>query len=137
MLLPLQNGTAYMKKVLFNGSKEKLQRFVQRENGKTLGDQRFYVDVKNKYLKQHRAFPFRFRCKYQKTEKGYEVGYFILPAPFGFVRMAIWCILAGIFVYVRQLNPLLVFGFLAIAYFINYFCQRSQCIRQFETACSQ
>ena len=125
------------KTVLFNGSKEKLQRFVQRGNGKMLGDQRFYVDVKDKKLKRHHAFAFRFHCQYQKTEKGYEIRYFILPTPFGFARMAILCTLVGIVVHGRQLNPLIVYGFLAIAYFINYFCQRSQCIRQFETECSK
>lgn len=123
--------------IIFKGNIERLQRLVHRENGKMLENQRFYVDVKDDKLKQHHAIPFRFHCRFRKAENGYLIRYFITPTPFGFVRMAILFALLCVMVQWRQLNPFITYGFLAVAYLINYLSQRAQCVRQFIAECSK
>ncbi len=123
--------TFFQNYVFMEGSKEKLQRFVQRTNGKMSDGQRFYVDVKDKKLKQHRAFPFRFYCRFQKVDKGYEIRYFIMPTIFGVVRLGAAVVFLFLLLCQNKVNPYLAGGCFMILYFFNLFAQRAQCVRQF------
>ena len=114
----------------FEGSKEKLQRYVNRAGGMMLDGQRFYVDLKDKKRKQHRAFSFRFHCRFQKTDAGYEIRYFVIPTVFSFIRFVLFVVIMVALLCQSWAYSYLAGGCLTILYCIDIFAQRIQCIRQ-------
>ena len=121
MLPPKADGSGvwdmFQKRATFKGNKERLHRFVQRANGKMLGNQRFCVNLKDKRVKC--AFSLRFHCRYQKVDDGYEILYFITPILFDLVCSAVLLALLCWLLWQKQINPYFTLGFGLIACFIN------------------
>jgi hypothetical protein len=127
----------FVKSVFFHGDKGRIKRFVERENGKMLADQRFWVIIKNNRVKWRSQNTFCFVCRYYKVEGGYQIRYIPLLSVFSLLQLIVLLVVIGWVVYERQLNPYITYGVAALLYSPNYFIQRSRCIRQFEAACQK
>ena len=123
--------------VFFHGDKERLKRFVAREGGKMSTDQRFSLVVKNDKLKWYSQIRFCFICQYQKVEGGYEILYVPLLSVSSTLRLIALLVLIGLLIPGQHLNPYITYALSIILYSVNYYTQRSHCIRQFETLCQQ
>ena len=127
----------FAKSVFFHGNKERLTRFVEREGGKMLTGQRFFLVVKSKKTRQLDRIPFYFLCWYQKVEGGYKICYAPLLSMSGTLRLIALLVVTGLIIQEKQLNPYIIYALPIILYFVNHYIQRSRCIRQFETLCQQ
>lgn len=125
----------FRKKVFFAGNRERLHKYIQGKQGKMLKHQAFVVTLKSDKVKRYAAIPFCFYCRYQKCENGYDIRYFPCISVLGFVRFLLGMAGFGYIFYQRQVNLFFAFSLLILLCMINYFVQRSQCVRQFEAAC--
>ena len=130
-------GMIFPKTVFFAGNKDRLHRYVRRENGKLLQDQRFSVILRSNKVKGYTAIPFCFYCKYQKCDNGYNIQYFAIPTLLYLVCFLLCVVFLGLYFYHRQWNPYISCGMFVLFCIPNYFIQRSQCIRLFGAACQK
>lgn len=126
----------FRKTVFFMGNRDRLHRYVQREKGKMLLNQRFVVVLKSNKVR-HAAIPFCFYCKYQKCDNGYNIQFFAVPTVVHLVCFLLCLIFMGFYFFYRQWNPYISCGLFVLFCFPNYFIQRSQCIRLFEAVCQK
>ena len=75
--------------ILFRGSRDRLQRMVQRYDGLFDGKGRFELLWRPNHYKQHHVLTFRICCRYEKTENGYAITYRIFPTWFSAFRIAV------------------------------------------------
>ena len=125
------------KDILFVGNKDRLQRFVKRENGKFLDHQKFTVVFKSsKIRRKYRPIPFCFHCTYEKEKNGYSITYYVVPSTTGSIIILLeWAFLFFI-TWWQHWNPLIILVVFIFA-LPNYLSERSDCIRQFEAACQK
>lgn len=127
----------FQRTAFFKGNRERLQKCIQRENGKLLKDQQFTMIFRSDKVKRHTAIPFCFRCKYEKSDNGYQIRYSAIPTWLHFVLHLVCVVLLGLYSCYRQGNPLIWCGSFILLSVPNYFIQRSRCIRLFEAVCNK
>ncbi len=127
----------FHKTVFFVGNRDRLYRYVQQENGKIWKDQRFRLVLRSNKVKRYTAIPFRFYCKYQKCDNGYNIQYLPIPTGLHLLCFLLTIVFLGLYCYHRQWNPFIACGLFVLLCFPNYCIQRSQCIRQFEAVCQK
>jgi hypothetical protein len=77
------------REILFQGSKERLHRTVEREGGRFLGNYQFKIFWKSKHAKPLNKLPFQFRCTYRNTSNGYLITYRVCPSFTTLISIAI------------------------------------------------
>ena len=130
----------FIRSFFFVGNKERLQKTVKRANGKMLSEQRFTVLMRDKTIQRHgfpqQAFCFRFHCRFQKKENGYEIQYFSTPDWWTLVRVLALPALLWWALYKKPTSIYLAGGALLLL-IINLACQGVRCAKQFEKMCEK
>ena len=124
----------------FVGNKERLQKTVQRANGKMLSEQRFSVLVYDKSIQQRGllrdAYGFRFYCRFQKKENGYEIRYFVTPTCWTLARTMVVPALLWLALH-QESSSIYLAGFVLLLLLVNLVRQGVHCAEQFEEMCEK
>ena len=125
----------FQRKVFFEGTKDRLHRFIQRQNGKLIDDQRFTVVYR---IKSRRgAHTQCVRGQYKKAENGYDIHYFVLPTIWNVSESLLLMALVGIIYHYIQEDPTALYIMIVLFGIAGYFVQRARCIRKFEADCKK